>query len=880
VISDGITRQLFTTIIGKPESNNPKFWNLFGSGRLSEAGLRSTPAEIGWAIESPLFYLQEAERTINLNIITSGITVIQKIEVPIEAYISTDEGWVKVEVSKSVYVNNSVDLKIIIPAKLPPFLANKDLNPSLNAKWPVLKLLISSSIESFLYTLLSQNTVENIKITTQVKGYKNLLLYNSDGLVATSSKIPAFGFNPQPGSRLLMGINELRFKPLSFLGINYKWKGAPPNLGQHYLEYFYKNDKTRPTSPVIGNANYVGTIERLRAANWEVLDYFDLFPADASQEEVNWISTSAAPGLNTTGTTVVENREKGPTALPSLNAFPESGYFAIGFNVLVNNSGLFGPRSFGHDEYPKILSEIAVGKATPSLQATYAGVSMPNAPYTPMLEGFTLDYSAEELFQPKLKGSVHRFFQITPFGNYEPAAIGDQITLLPVQAPAGYLYLGIDNLIPPQNLTILFQLGESSADSNKDTGNIGWSYLSDNKWLDFDTSNIIVDQTLGLKTSGILELSIPANATINHTLMPEGLVWLRMSVEKELNSLSSITDLYTQVVTVVYSGDLSKKTGLLSAESIKNLVNNNGQIKKVVQPYSSFGGRSIEPENKLAQRIQERIRHRNRALNYWDFERLTLEQFPEIYKVKCLPCSDGIEKNKSGKLALVVVPEQRGKRLLEPRNNPLLLNQIAEHGQMVSQTGVEIYALNPEYEPVLFDFKVSFLPGLDMGYYQQLLNEELQAFVSPWAFDGNREIFFGTTIYRSEVIRFIESRDYVDFVTNFEMYSKGGEIAYLGVGSLQIATPGVLPELDDFTIAESYKPGINTPGKEDGMVIGDNFVVGSPVGIATVSKPSGILVSAPVHRVRLIAPNEITCNVETTAIGIDSMAVEIDFEIS
>ena len=35
-------------------------------------------------------------------------------------------------------------------------------------------------------------------------------------------------------------------------------------------------------------------------------------------------------------------------------------------------------------------------------------------------------------------------------------------------------------------------------------------------------------------------------------------------------------------------------------------------------------------------RISERLRHKNRAITSWDYEQIILENFPEVFKVKCL----------------------------------------------------------------------------------------------------------------------------------------------------------------------------------------------------------------------------------------------------
>jgi YD repeat-containing protein len=56
----------------------------------------------------------------------------------------------------------------------------------------------------------------------------------------------------------------------------------------------------------------------------------------------------------------------------------------------------------------------------------------------------------------------------------------------------------------------------------------------------------------------------------------------------------------------------------------------------VVLPYDSFGGRVAEDDSTFYTRVSERLRHKDRAITLFDYERLVLEEFPEIYKVRCL----------------------------------------------------------------------------------------------------------------------------------------------------------------------------------------------------------------------------------------------------
>ena len=65
----------------------------------------------------------------------------------------------------------------------------------------------------------------------------------------------------------------------------------------------------------------------------------------------------------------------------------------------------------------------------------------------------------------------------------------------------------------------------------------------------------------------------------------------------------------------------------------------------------------------------------------------------------------------------------------------------------------------------------AFSAGRNEGYYKQLLNEELNRFLSPWAYDEGADIVIGGRIYANVIINFIEQRPYVDYVANIKLFS-------------------------------------------------------------------------------------------------------------
>ena len=303
----------------------------------------------------------------------------------------------------------------------------------------------------------------------------------------------------------------------------------------------------------------------------------------------------------------------------------------------------------------------------------------------------------------------------------------------------------------------------------------------------------------------------------------------------------------------------------LPAGSITKLVKRNANIQLVRQPSPSFAAREHEGDTQYFQRISERLRHRNRAVTAWDLERLVLEAFPEVFKVKCLPHTDASGSSKAGEAALVIVPNVRrtgAVNVLEPRASAVLMEEIEEYVAGLTSGFATVHATQPVFERLRVEANVVFAAGRDPGYYSGVLNEDLRRFLSPWAYQEGEDILFGARIYRSEILAFAEGRDYVDHLTGFNLYHSFDGSPNDGIGSMRIGV--------DFFIRAKPHPAISE------MVISDDFVVGRGVEIAATTQPQAILVSHPQHLIMSIAAGSEVCP-GVVGLGIGYMTVGIDF---
>jgi len=75
--------------------------------------------------------------------------------------------------------------------------------------------------------------------------------------------------------------------------------------------------------------------------------------------------------------------------------------------------------------------------------------------------------------------------------------------------------------------------------------------------------------------------------------------------------------------------------------------------------------------------------------------------------------------------------------------------------------------MNPRYEEINFCLRVTLQKGKDENYYKEKLKEDIKEFLAPWAVGQYDKLTFGQCVYRSDIIRFLEQTDYVDFITDF-----------------------------------------------------------------------------------------------------------------
>lgn len=782
---------------GKLDEDEPG-WHAFGSESRS-------PAEIGFAVAAPVLRMQEGERRATLRLVVSGAdparVTTANLTGAFTVYLTGAKGWIQPDTTTArVAQDGALEWELTLAAGSP---AVVDYSAAVHgyayaAAAPVVQLLLSSG-GPLGYLDLEGVVVQSAGVTVSVSGVTSLAVESDAGAVDPTKAFLPFGAQPTAGSRFMVSYPEALAKQLSSLSLVLKWKDAPRDFGTHYSDY--GGGTVSNASFTAGVAFEDGAGTRFSNSSAQLFDTAN----PQAEHRLTFIPGMQGPvfvftqpllllALGSVGSAwSTLSAGKRMLASPVLSAISAAPSERAGYVTLTLN------RSFLHAEYRKRYVEKVVTFA----KSGTGTLSVPNEPYTPTVQSISLSYDAasgvvgvstdseSDFADPDVQ-----FFHLAPFGplldhGYQRSRLGfvaeKEVTLIPRVPHAGELLVGVADLAAGDSVSLLFQVAEGSADPDMEREELRWYVLSDNYWRELGGTELVLDTTNHLLTSGLVQVVVPTEATTTNTVLPAGLVWLKAAVPRRVpgvpsnvaavSRLLSVSANALEVEFVDRGNDPAHLETALPAGTIAKLQTGLAAVKKVVQPYASFGGATVERDEAFYTRASERLRHKNRCITPWDYERVVLEAFPSVHRVKCIPHAREGSWKAPGHVMVVVVPDLRNQNAtdpLQPKVAADTLTRITDHVKARAGMQVEVKVKNPRYQKVHLDFKVRFHTGCEFNYYRTVLQQALLEALSPWAFESGREISFGGVVYKSVLMDVVEELDYVDYVSDFRMYSYAG----------------------------------------------------------------------------------------------------------
>jgi len=729
-------------IFANPVANVGESWHPFAGKTYVDGQLTSIdmpPAEVGFAIASHHLWLAEGTRVISLQINpttpVAGSPDLQPDD--LRCRLTTAKGWLETPVVEVGVSDNGVQLLLTVMPNDPPITPYDPAvhDYGLDTAQPVLVVTLRHRDDApWTYPLLAALRVASVTLNTDVTGLKTLALANDQGPIDPSKPFLAFGSTPTANSSLVIGSKEVFQKVPSFI---------------------------RLTGTLMAPAVANGTLPTVS---------FDFLDGGT------WAPLNGEEGSPLTLYYFYDFTQP-PLATPDLTPNDPYSTSSRGGFVRLKLSG-----GYGTDTYPVDLANWIAHRTE----------TQPAQPVLPVFSSLTIDYQTAQDISPTTSSEAGgRLFHVTPFGHAEQHAANPpllpQFLAGPNEPSEGELYLGVQGLLPPQNLALLFQVAEGTANplAVKPPSHLRWSYLRGNEWVSFP-KDAVGDLTDGLLASGIVTLAMPGDATTEHTLLPQGEHWIRIAVASATDAVCKLVGVAAQAAraTSAVPDGSATLTVDLPAGTITKLESPDAAVKAISQPYPAFGGRPLEDGKAFATRAGERLRHKDRAIALWDYEHLILEAFPGIYQARCLnhtlydptTCACGDYRELApGHVTVVTIPDLAAPNPqdpLRPYTSLRVLGEIERFLKARMSCFATLHVRNPQFEEVRVALRVRFRDGVDETFHLNRLRQEITEFLSPWAFRAGARPQFNGTVHSSVLVNFIEERAYVDYVTDVRLFRK------------------------------------------------------------------------------------------------------------
>lgn len=722
-----------------------KSWFTFGD--VNKQG----NAEIGFGIASNLLFLKEGKRNVTVQVnFRNDLTGYSGFSTDcFRARLTGIKGWHDIKVLTTQFVSpRELSFSFTLGGDEPaivPYL-EKTHQSQFEINLPLLQIFLDQDIANGIpYALLCNKTLSSVDISVDVTGVRDLVLSHDMGSIDPSRPFKPFGDFPSKDASFYIGSNEVFQKPLSSLFLDFNWKD-PGNIPVRDPNAFF-----------------------LRENKWDDANRY-MIESDA----INFQSTPFTPArIN------FEPNEQ-------LNIVTIEGFMRL----------RLADADYSYSSYLKKvstqLSNTTFRKESDgAYHLTVADFAVQDEA---ILNSFALNYIAKTTIHLKAGTSKDNdlLYHFTPFGYANVHAdhvndlanrdAGEPISLIPDIVHAGELFIGIKDTGPGDVVNILFQVADGSSNPLRDMETVNWCFLARNNWIKFAKKDVI-DGTVNFTQPGIVTIRLPQEISSGNTAFDPGLIWIKAGVDQHTDAVCKMIQVQANAALVQLKQDETAGPEFretLPAAGISKLVTTDVAIKTINQPFDSFGGRTRETDEKFYVRVSERLRHKQRAITIWDYEHIILEEFPAIFKVKCLNHSgfytkEGKEvfcENYPSHVTIITLPDQKSKtnvNLLRPYTSIRLLRQIQEYLATITSPFVKLHVKSPQFEEIQLDFKVKFYDHMDESFYRQLLDTEIERFLSPWAYDQTREISFGGKIVKSVLLNFVEERPYVDYVSCFKM---------------------------------------------------------------------------------------------------------------
>ncbi|MCD4536373.1 baseplate J/gp47 family protein [Nocardioides sp. cx-169] len=583
-----------------------------------------------------------------------------------------------------------------------------------------------------------------VELEVQVRGLAPTAAFAGDARLDLSKAFEPFGPVPREGDALVVRSDEAFGKPLTRLAVDVGRAGSskPGDRADDHLAPVprAKGRSTRKTLSQAGSGSATLVLEAWDGAAWE--------PGSTPITSTELVNVAGVPPLG--------------TSVPASAVLEYAGQRGHFVRLRLDDA------DFGWQDHQRALAELAAVAGTTGTRPSAARLAPPEAP---RLERLRLAYTTVRRRAAAVTsydgyavrrqatggtGTTHAAFRTTcALGTERDVGTLDVALDLPDRAVGGSVSLWLE--VRP-------------ADVGAEPGASRWQISTASGWRTAD----VADGTHGLRQSGLLRVLAPAAWTRGAPEAgdPDGTWrWLRLhsSEPGRLGTLLAIVPDAALAAQCPRPALVAPEEALLPAQ-VKGLVSPVAGVRKVAG-LRGLPGRAAESPADYRRRASTYHRHRDRAVQAWDYEELARQAAPGVAAVRCLPHTCAQLGSRPGSVALVVVPAGS-----QPQ--PLPTVAMAERIESALRSRMPVTAtvavVPPAYVAVTVRAHVALATGVAALQGRARVLDGLERWLHP-ALD--RRPRFGSGLYASAVVSFLESLAEVDHVVSFGLTLADGTTA-------------------------------------------------------------------------------------------------------
>lgn len=770
-------------------------WPILGEDQyeMSAESRTMDNAETGLMIASPVLYLPDGKRAIYLKFHIETESFKQLVfwfadfstatgkDVHVAAYellsdaflidFTAINGWQTLK-SHSVtldYTDKTLEIKIELNADDAAVSSYNSLvhGGNYDIRWPVFRLMLNNYAMYNPFVFLKNKQVERITIRADVNGSKAVKLQNSIGALSAVNAFQPFGPQPILGSYLDIKNTNIFNRYTKGFCISLDWIGLPQDPGGWETYYQAYNNNINNQSFKVTLSTPVQGRQKQRVQQ----QVYSLFETERDSNGAEVLSDVT----NITGVDVKRLTFLNKPLLEQENLLSDP-YFTDGFVRLELSDP---PDGFGHQSFSRVFLDISLHNAGKYRKK----LPIPNVPYVPLVKGISIDYTLEhsEVLAASASDTDNaiKTVYLCPFGYMAgyPESSRVPYPLMPVFEMENNLYLGMRNVLPRQELSLLFKLEEKNFSEIDETPEaLTWSYLRDNTWVAFPKKDILHDATGNFTHTGIVRLIAPLDIVTDNTLFTSGLFWIRAAISGKSDIKARVIGIFPNATTAtrfIGQDNPVKDEPVLPPGAIKSFANKVKGIENIWQEFTSFNGRPAETDAQYYIRTSERLRHKQRLLTARDIEQAVLEEFPDLLMVKSVK-EEGDELLNHDCLKVILIPKEQTNGLFvsaTPKVDLATLYRVRDFLEDKISPFIKIKVENPVYEKIKLVFKVKFNgdTSLDYGMYIGRLHDDIKEYFCPWLYAAGSVFKVGTEIYIADLLNFLKRKSYISAITGFSV---------------------------------------------------------------------------------------------------------------